>query len=164
MISSKLLCIVIQLNKPSKDYVLLSTLLHASAMLMVLDTSFAGWLMTLLFVLLLLFWRQSIRHSVPFPAYETLVYQQSKWLLHAVNGLHLQYEQMQIRINTPFFILLTLKTDKKNEGTIRQKIQNYFKRRKNLIIFHDQISTDDYRTLRMIELIHTSSGGEDNPI
>ncbi|MDF1757045.1 MAG: hypothetical protein P1U74_01930 [Legionellaceae bacterium] len=67
-----------------------------------------------------------------------LAYYQKHWFLYHKNGQELEYEKVQIRLDTGLFMLISL---------------SGINKRKNLIIFYDQICDDERRRLNIIEKI-----------
>lgn len=78
-----------------------------------------------------------IRRKGPSPQYSSLSFQSSQWILHETNGQRMQFETAAIRFSGGFFIVLMLE----NQGRI-----------KKLLIFNDQLSGEQMRTLRLESL------------
>lgn len=76
------------------------------------------------------------RNKMPHPEHHTLSYHSQFWLLHAEGGQEMKYEKMQIRLDTGFFMLIVL------DG---------INRRRQMVVFHDQITQDECRLLHIIE-------------
>ncbi|MDA9271861.1 hypothetical protein N9Q05_00540 [bacterium] len=77
-----------------------------------------------------------MRNNVPVCGYHTLSYHKNFWQLQDKQGKTIKYEHASIRVDTGFFLLLTLKT-----GHLR----------KTILMFNDQLSTLEYRMLYLIE-------------
>lgn len=116
---------------PSKDYVRCVMLFHAFVIWVVVSSGLS-LMMSTLFVLLLLM-SLSTHRSRPIPTHKNLSYHTHRWHLTEVNGKITIYERAMIRFDGGLFFLLRLET----EST-----------QKNLLIFYDQLSTVQWRTLK----------------
>jgi hypothetical protein len=89
--------------------------------------------------LLLVFLITIFYKKTPLPAYRQLIYHPGYWLLQDKWGHNVQYEKINIRFQGGFFIVLMLTGENS---------------KKELIIFKDQITQEQYRFLEWIKWIH----------
>ena len=123
----------ITLNK-SKDYLCCAVSIHVLAIIVLFRSSLPLLLiisMTLVLIILLFLVCCS---KSPLPRYHKLSYHPRYWLLHQVNGQQVKYEHASIGFDGGLFILLTL---------------THSNSRKNLVIFKDQMTTEQYRILML---------------
>lgn len=130
--------IKITLDKPSMDYQRVCIVIYGVAMLMLWYS--VAWLYAkiCLSIFLCTILIKLVRQNIPYPVYTSLRFYKQGWHLHHKNGLVLTYTQAQIRVDTGFFLLLTL-TDEATQ--------------KNIVIFNDQLSIFERRMLYLIEKI-----------
>jgi hypothetical protein len=130
-------------------------------MVALLRSSFP-WFMILGVLIVLAFPLASIlRFKNPLIAYEKLIYQSGTWFLQFANGEENRYEEAFIAFDGGLFILLRLKTDAssldKNDSQVPYEGLGLRKKQlKRLVIFKDQMSTDEYRALKWSILIDTA--------
>lgn len=74
------------------------------------------------------------RSQTPLPGYDKITYHPGFWLLHKTNGEQIKFEHASVSFEGGLFILLRL------TGISRQK---------NMVIFKDQVTTDQYRVLKL---------------
>ncbi len=127
----------------SSDYMWLGLFIHASALGAMYRVHYSWASIILALVLLSLPMLKIIRYKMPHPDLLALSYHRRNdskidWLLQSTNGNHTQYEQMKILLSTGFFILIALRS-------------KHHKR--TLVIFNDQITSDELRMLHVIEKI-----------
>jgi len=76
-----------------------------------------------------------IRSPSPMPDYRKVTYHIGYWLLHMTDERQIKYERAYISFDGGFFILLTV-----TGGAPR----------KNIVVFNDQITTSQYRVMKLI--------------
>ncbi|MDP3561476.1 MAG: hypothetical protein Q8R83_04775 [Legionellaceae bacterium] len=76
---------------------------------------------------------------MPHPTIQTLTYNKQHWFLQFTNQDEaIKYSQLHIRVDAGFFMLITL---------------SGINLHKSLVIFHDQLSIDEWRMLHVIDEI-----------
>ena len=123
----------ITLNK-SRDYVRCAVLIHVLAVIVLIRSALPLLMIFMLFLVLIIFFIFIIYSKSPISTYHKLSYHPGYWLLHEVNGNHIKFEHASIGFEGGVFLLLTL---------------TGISPRKNLVIFKDQISTEEYRILKL---------------
>lgn len=118
----------------SKDYLRCSLFIHVLAMIVLLRSALSPLMISAFLLVLVIFLVQIIRSKVPLPKYQKLSYHPGYWLLHEVSGKQTKYEQAAIGFDGGVFLLLTL---------------SGINPRKNLVIFKDQITMEQYRILKL---------------
>ena len=121
--------------KKSNDYVRCALLLHGVAILVLLRSGLSWVAIIPLLMVLMGTLAPILRSKRPLPRYEKLSYHPGYWLLHEVNGSQMKYEHASIGFEGGIFILLTLANNNS---------------KKVLTLFNDQITTEQYRTLKFM--------------
>jgi hypothetical protein len=88
-------------------------------------------------ILVIVFFIKIFRAKLPLPNYQKLTYHPGFWLLHETTGQQIKYERVAIDFEGGIFILLKL---------------TGISSRKTLVIFKDQITVEQYRILKFINL------------
>ena len=123
----------------STAYLRLMTVIYGLAWFMLL-TSGIGFLGKSLGSVVLLFqWRVIWKNPRPESRYSSLEYLNKKWFLIQKNGRSQLFTQHRVLIEAGLFFILHLSSDDS---------------RKTLVIFFDQILSDNYRALRILEKIN----------
>lgn len=120
--------------KRSRDHLRSALLIHACAAVVLLNSSFPVWLILLTMGILLILLTSTVRYCLQMPEYIHLVHHPGYWLLHRFNGEIMRFETMSVSFDAGFFVLLTL--SKENV-------------RKTWVIFHDQITKEQWRALKL---------------
>ena len=123
----------------SIDYLRLMAVIHGIAVFMLLTSGIGvvGKLFGVSILLLQCFFIWS--NPTPEPRYLQLEYLNKKWFLLQKNGNTQLFTQHRVLIECGLFFILHLSSEKS---------------RKTLVIFFDQILSDDYRALRILEKIN----------
>ena len=128
--------------KPSLDALKLSFLAHGLAIYILCNSGLTGvFVMPLAAGIVISFSLEIARWS----AYKTehiLDYMQPHWWLSLDAETPQQYENLQIRVDTGFFMLVVLTSATK---------------KKNILIFRDQLTLNE---LRMLSIMHSVSHGD----
>ena len=123
----------------STDYLRLMGVLYLLAELMLLNCGLSLIVKLLGSVVLLVQGLMIWKNPTPQPHHVTLEYLNKKWFLRHQDGYTQIFTQHRVLIEAGLFFMLHLSS----EDT-----------RKNVVIFFDQISPDDYRALRILEKIN----------
>lgn len=123
----------IALNK-SNDYLRCAVSIHVLAIIVLVRSALPFVLIFTLLWVLIIFLVAIIRNNAPLPRYHKLSYHPGYWLLHEMNGRQIKYEKASVGFNGGLFFLLTLTS---------------VSLRKNLVVFKDQITTEQYRILQL---------------
>ncbi len=119
----------------SNDYLRCALLIQILALIALVSSALPRLIIIVLVLVLAFFMIDIYRSKVPLPNYQKLSYHPGYWLLHQMNGHPIKYEQASIGFDGGLFILLTL-TGKN--------------RKKNLVIFNDQMTTAQNRLLKLL--------------
>lgn len=124
--------------KKSNDFLRCSLLIHALALFVLYYSGLpVYWFIG---ALVFFYWplKAIMINRRPHPQIHGLSYHRQHWLLHTTSGETLNYQSMQIKLDTGFFLLISLCG---------------LKRTKSMIIFHDQLTRDECRMLHVIERV-----------
>lgn len=132
---SPILNITIPLNIISKDYLRAAILLHVIAFVILVRSDLPIIVIVPLASLLIPCLINIIYHKVPLPTYCKLTYQSGHWWLQDKQGHEKKYIKANITFHGGFYILLRLKGE-----SIK----------KELIIFKDQLTNEQYRQLELM--------------
>ena len=119
----------------SKDYLRCAFLIHVLAIIVLIHSSISPLISIPLIVFLVLSMIKISRSGIPLPDYHKITYHPGYWLLHNASGKRMKFERASISFDGGLFLLLRL------TGIYRQK---------TIVIFNDQISTDQYRVLKLV--------------
>lgn len=128
--------VTITLNK-SKDYLKCTCLLHLLTLIVLMRSGLPLALKSFFGILVIVFFIKIFRAKLPLPNYQQLTYHRGYWLLHETVGQQIKYERAEIGFEGGIFILLKL---------------TGISPRKTLVIFKDQITVEQYRILKFINL------------
>ncbi len=129
----------IDLRRQSSDYLRLTLLIYLGAIGVLF---YSSWPPLVKFaILILLLWQllRITRHPIPYSRWYSLNYQDEAWSLEDSKGQRVAYNKVDIILDTGFSFLLRLRAEK------QQKV---------MVIFSDQLSTEDYQLLRLIVKIN----------
>jgi len=126
----------IKLNS-SKDYFKLAILLHLFALIVLFNSSFPLLLLIAGIVTLIFSITNIYICKTPLPKYIKLTYQERHWLIYKKNCEPIKYESATISFNGGIFIILNLTGISKS---------------KKIVIFIDQLTKEQLRKLRLIDL------------
>lgn len=118
----------------SRDYRRLAALLHGLALILVWISSFSLFLMCLLSLALIYQGWRVVLHGRPAREDETLTKGALGWQLSTRSGQLTQFQQVLIGFDCGLFMILQLTGDEI---------------RKNRVVFHDQLTADQYRVLKL---------------
>lgn len=119
----------------SKDYLRCAFIIHLFAIILLLGSSLS-LLITLPLSAFLIGWLKKItKNGKPLPEYHKITYYPGYWLLHKTDGHHTKFTHVSVRFEGGLFILLKLSGINSD---------------KNIVIFNDQITTAEYRVLRLV--------------
>ncbi len=119
----------------SNDYLRVAALLHVFGVVVLLNSSLLLLVkISMLFVLIASVFYIA-RSRIPVPAFSRLSYHTNYWLLHGIDSQETRYEQAHISFDAGLFFLLTFT----NDGV-----------EKKLVVFNDQLTPAQYRTLNII--------------
>ena len=125
----------ITLNK-SPDYCRLTFLIYLLAWIMVCCSSLHIRLIIVISILLIVGCLDTIRCGRPLLKYSKLCYQSKRWILYEITGGMSQFEGVCVRFDGGLFFLIELLAGKQ---------------RKTLALFKDQLSSDQFRLLKLVE-------------
>ncbi|MDF1684362.1 MAG: hypothetical protein P1U36_06855 [Legionellaceae bacterium] len=135
--------------KHSRDYLYLLVLVHAFAVIALFQTACpAGLIATLVFVLAAhgsYLWRR----KTPAVCCSELTYAKERWwVLDDSTGELLTYTEAQVRFDFGWLMWVVFKED----AALFEK-----KRQRDVIVFQDQINSDEHRLLRLVLRVHDAS-------
>ena len=119
----------------SNDYFRGAFVLHVLALIVVLRSALPFLPMLIFFFLMIVFFIDILRNKTPMPKLHKLSYHLNYWLLHEQSGLQHKYDNASIAFDGGVFLLLKMTAVHSN---------------KTLVIFYDQITSEQYRRLRFI--------------
>lgn len=119
----------------SKDYFRGALVLHVLALIVVLRSALSFLPMLIFSLLVIVFFIDIIRNKTPLPKFHKLSYHLGYWLLHEREGRQHKYDSASIVFDGGVFLLLKMTGISSN---------------KTLVIFYDQITSEQYRRLRFI--------------
>jgi len=120
----------------STDYLRCAVLVHVLAALLLLRSALPFLLVVVIVIVLTTLLISICCYGVPTPTYHKLSYHPGYWLLHTRGGQQMKYDVVSIGFDGGMFILLTFSGENK---------------RKNLVIFKDQLTVDQYRILKFVD-------------
>ncbi|KTC65099.1 Uncharacterised protein (plasmid) [Legionella adelaidensis] len=118
----------------SKDYIKIIFVVYILGLYSLICSSFPGYITFLWTIFLSYHFFIQIKDKVPYH-YKKLQYIGKKWVLSANDKPFMEFSKARISFECGLFLLLTLKKDKK---------------RKNLVIFLDQITLETNKKLHLI--------------
>jgi len=119
----------------SKDFVRLCLLIHAFLLLALWYSNFSWGCSVGLLALIAYPLYEIIHTRMPHPHFQKLTFHQTYWLLHEKNNQPIEYEQLEIRMDTGIFLVIVLQSKSHS---------------KKVILFHDQIPVETLRILKII--------------
>ena len=120
--------------KESEDYWRSTVLIHIVAAIIVCRSSLPLFIIVTSLLILIFFSLNIYFSKMPSPCYEKICYHPGYWLLYEYCGNHIKYERVVISFDGGLFIILKL---------------SGISPLKNLVIFSDQITEDQYRMLKI---------------
>jgi hypothetical protein len=130
--------LTINFNK-SLDYFRLGSFVNLFVLILIYDSGYPVVYLPLAAILLAAPWYKIYQTQMPHPSYPKLSYHKKLWILHTQSEREFKFEKIKIRLDTGFFMLISLYG---------------ISRRKNIVVFYDQITSDERRRLHMIEKIN----------
>lgn len=121
--------------KRSSDYVRTACILHVFTGYVVWQSGSPLLIKVMATLLIALFFIPIAYYQKPVPAFQSLFYQAEKWHLIVNHGQRVEYDTIDITLDTGIFFLVTLRHEKK---------------KRTGVVFYDQITPDQYRTLRIL--------------
>lgn len=120
----------------SKDYIRSAFLLHLLAMVVLARSGLPLMMKFFLGSLLVFLYIHITRDQSPITSYQKLSYHPGGWILHGGKDKGIKYERVYIIFEGGVFILLQL---------------SGINPRKTLVIFNDQMTINQYRTLKFLD-------------
>lgn len=133
----------------STDYLKLAFVLFISAFFAVVRSDFSVLIQCILCIFLFVVWKHVWRNPTGQALYKKLTYHHQYWLLHPVVGAPIKYHRVDVRINGGFFVLLQLSCNQDEKTKVRD-VRDRESKNINLVLFLDQITTTQFRTLKLI--------------
>ena len=125
----------------SKDYVRCAVIIHVFAIIVLFQSALPVSLDCLvIFFLIRQLWHIALCKT-PFQIYQKIGYHEKHWYLYQINGEKKRYQQVKIRFDGVFFILIVLIAEQD---------------KKKLILFNDQITNSHLRIIKLISKVGTS--------
>ncbi len=83
-----------------------------------------------------------VKIKKPYPLDESIIYRRGAWFIQQRNGVLKRYDHMQIRFDTTVYMFMVFLSQTEGK-TVR-------------IVFADQMHSEDYHMLRVLEKISSS--------
>ena len=116
---------------------------YAFAMVALIDSSIPFYICCITFVLMGVYVVYLVKIKKPYPLDESIIYRRGAWLIQQRNGVLKRYDHMQIRFDTTVYMFMVFFSQTEGK-TVR-------------IVFADQMHSEDYHMLRVLEKISFSS-------
>jgi len=122
----------------SANYLRLACLIHVFAMMVLLKSSLPFMLQIGMVFILVASLVHIVQNKTPMPSFLKISYHANHWLLHTIRGQEIKYERAYISFDAGLFVILILETDHS---------------KKKLVVFIDQLTTTQYRSLYIMSKI-----------
>lgn len=132
--------------KPSRHYLYLLALVHGFAVMVLFQTACPPGLMVPLIFILAAHGSYLWRQKTPGACCSELIYAQERWwVLDDRTGELVTYTDAQVRFDFGWLMRVVFKDD----ASLFEK-----KRQQDVFVFHDQVSSDEHRLLRLVLRVH----------